>query len=511
MSLFHHRTSDGPQLTAEQEKIVGCNDKIILASACPGSGKSTTLAARARRLWNDYQEPILVCTFSNKAAQDIGQKIGLGGDSQVQVKTIHRFGYDIVRQNWSKVKEIWGNENWPAEAQLASQETEIELLSSWLKEGEPRKFFAKVEKLREFGFNPSQLISLSKHSVYLGPFGPRDLETWRAYEAFRLSKGLLLFSDMIDIARNLLAYPDISNRFIHGYSHLLLDEAQDTSSDQWDLLRPLIDNCRSCLIVYDINQAIYGWRGGDVGPLNTLGFLNRAVRFSLTESFRSGTEIAVLANKVVHDKRSQIQTKREGALITLKGFADQEAEVDYVLDRAGEHSAIIARTNSYLEKLERRLIQKKLPYQGSSFYRSVHLRKFVEFLEEAKNVNWKKLVEDSFLKSTAYTREEKSDFREAIRIIHDEGIDKFISLWERSRTLDERGITLTTGHSSKGLEWDEVFVVGCHTGQIPHRNSSDEVEEMNLFYVMVTRAKNELYISWVGEPSYFIPPEYLKR
>ena len=75
--------------------------------------------------------------------------------------------------------------------------------------------------------------------------------------------------------------------------------------------------------------------------------------------------------------------------------------------------------------------------------------------------------------------------------------------------MNNEGITLITCHASKGLEWDRVYVVGAHEGMMPHRLSSDLEEESNLFYVACTRARTDLHLTYVKEPSRFIPAEFI--
>jgi DNA helicase-2/ATP-dependent DNA helicase PcrA len=496
------------ELTTEQTKIVYCDSRVILASACPGSGKSTTLAVRARRLWETYGEPILVCTFSQDSAQDIALKIG-GDPGQIKVCTIHKLGYDLVRENWSLVRMLFGNADWPLEAQLTSKEEELKIIGDWLKAGEPNRFYARVEALRSYGLHPSTLQSLLRRGVYFTSVSDKEVESWKLYEAHRLSCGLLSFSDMVDLARSIMTFPEVSSKFLRRYSHLLLDEAQDTSTGQWDLLRPLVNSCRTTLIVFDMNQAVYNWRGGDVGPLTALGYLDDAVCFTLSKSFRSGEEIGDFANKVVVDKRSQIQTQWSGAELNFKQFEEQPAEVDWVLEHADEQSAIVSRTNSYLEMFERRLLVARIPYTGTSFYRARHIQQLATVLQEYKTDNWRSMLQRAYMENSVYTAAQRLDFRRALKIMNEESPELFLEYTRQAAQQEEGRLTLTTGHASKGLEWDKVFVVGAHDGHVPHKLSNDEVEEQNLFYVMCTRARRELNISYCGRPTYFIPREYL--
>ena len=287
----------------------------------------------------------------------------------------------------------------------------------------------------------------------------------------------------------------------------MIDEAQDTSDQQWKILRPMVLNSVTSFVAGDVNQAIYGFRNADGSILSSMTQMKDAVTFRLSQSFRSGSLITNLANKLCYDKASQIIPQDHLGSVQVNKFVTAEEEVDWVLKNVCKNSAIISRTNSYLEKFERACIEKETAYLGKSFYRSNHISDLYKFLSDFGGVEVVPLIEKAYINNTSYLRAEVEDFKLVVSIINKEGLKKFLNLVETSRLLEGTGVTLTTGHASKGLEWERVFVVGCYTGHIPHRMSSDDREERNLFYVMTTRAREELILSCVGEPSIYLPKE----
>ena len=66
------------------------------------------------------------------------------------------------------------------------------------------------------------------------------------------------------------------------------------------------------------------------------------------------------------------------------------------------------------------------------------------------------------------------------------------------------GVTLATLHSAKGLEWNHLFLIGVAEGLLPISNANDLNEERRLFYVGVTRAKENIQITYAGKPSAFL-------
>lgn len=502
---------DRSTLTLEQLKVVNSNDKYILCSACPGSGKTQTLAARAQRLWEDYQQPILVCTFSNKASNDIRERIGVGLGMNVVVNTIHSLCFSIIKQHWNLVRDLYGGVDFNPEPLLMSDDHEIELINQIFPKSNASKMFERFVSLRAYGLPPTDIMVLVRKGVFFGTLNEVDLIQWRQYENERLARGCVNFDDMISICQTLLTFPDVSTKLARKYSHVLVDEAQDTSTSQWSILRLLMSTADTSLIVYDNNQAIYGWRGGDVGFIQSLGLLGEATKFSLTQNFRSGREIGAFANTVVKDKSSLIRTLDTHAQFSTQQCATRQEEVDFVLSEL-RTGAVLSRTNSYLELFERACLDRGIPYTGSGFYRSEHIMALADFLRSYDGSNVQSVVRMAFLENASYSKWERADLSAALKMVKEEGVSKLVERVDKSLALDSKGgLALMTGHSSKGLEWDEVCVVGAHVGNIPHKLSTDETEERNLFYVMVTRPRKKLLITCVDKFSPFIPYEARSR
>ena len=431
----------------------------------------------------------------------------MGTGMNVVVSTIHSLCFTIIKQHWNIVKDLYGGPNFSMEPVLMSDDDEIEMISELFRKSNPSKLFERFVALRAYGLHPSDVMLLVRKGVFFGTLNEADLIQWRQYENERLSRGRINFDDMISICQILLTFPDVSTKLARKFSHVLVDEAQDTSTSQWSILRLLMSTADTSLIVYDHNQAIYGWRGGDVGFIQSLGLLGEAAKFSLTQNFRSGRQIGAFANTVVKDKSSIIKTLDKEAKLSTHKFASRQEEVNFVLDYLQE-GAILSRTNSYLELFERACLDRDIPYTGSGFYRSDHIMALADFAKEYDGTNVQGVVRKAFLENSTYSKWERADLAAALKMIQEEGSKKLIERVEKSLALDSKGsLCLMTGHASKGLEWDQVCVVGAHPGNIPHKLSTDDTEERNLFYVMVTRPRRSLMITCVDNFSPLIPIE----
>jgi DNA helicase-2/ATP-dependent DNA helicase PcrA len=497
--------------TLEQTKIVYSNSRINVALSTPGSGKSTVIVGRASRIWLETQEPILICTFSNKTTEDIKQKLE-SVQGHIDVKTIHSLCYKVVRENWALLGDTLGAPNWPEEATLVTKDAELDLYTKEFLPAlkmEPIKFYDTVQKFRKLGLSPGVYQNLIRQGVFFFGVNQRIEKAIPAYERMRLERGYITYDDMIGLCNYIISSPEVSIPLSRRYMHIMIDEAQDTSESQWDILRPLVNNSVSTLCVGDLNQSLYSWRCADGSVLNNLSRHKEAVVFRLSKSFRTAEQIADFANIVVHNKTSQIDTDRFGGDLFVKKFGSEEREVEYVLKHCPADGAILARTNSYLEPFEKKLIEAKSNYLGSSFYRSAPVLEVFDFIEDYEGLITPTLLKKVFIKSNAYSEEEKDDFKQIIEKVDSYGVDVFLNLVKKAKDLNGKGITLLTGHGAKGLEWNSVFVVGCHSGLVPHKLSNNYAEERNIFYVMTTRARDLLSISYLNSPSPFIPKEYL--
>jgi superfamily I DNA/RNA helicase len=264
-------------------------------------------------------------------------------------------------------------------------------------------------------------------------------------------------------------------------------------------------------VVGDVNQAVYGWRNADGSILFNMSSMKEAVTFRLAQSFRSGANITDLANQICYDKNSQIVSQNPLGEVIVRKFKSVEDEVRWVLSNVCKNSAIISRTNSYLEKFERACIENNICYLGKSFYRSNHINDLYQFFSDYTGTDTLAILDKAFINNASYSRHQSDDFKLVSSIIRKEGLSKFIDLVNTSRLLEDTGVTLTTGHSSKGLEWDRVFVIGCHTGHVPHKSANDDREERNLLYVMTSRAAKELIITCIDEPSIYLPSNVRKN
>jgi DNA helicase-2/ATP-dependent DNA helicase PcrA len=348
---------------------------------------------------------------------------------------------------------------------------------------------------------------------------------------------------------NLLEKPEIRSRWQFKWVHC--DEGQDTDNLQFRMLQLVSQRDGNVFVVGDANQSMYGFRGAK--PDNLLKFESwfpGAQTLILPENFRSTPEIVEFSQMVAPIKNELTANMRtanpNGVKIEIVNYLGNEDEAENVLDRIADmtgKSAILARTNQQIGLIETvcTLNDVKFHLLGKSgFWRTSEIKNVIGLVGFVLS---NKAAETYPQRLVAPVRHVAMQLRavDAVRNIIEhaklrdlyddddyEDNDNFalanlngvINIAQRFATLKEfydfanrashasrkskHAITLGTIHSAKGLEWDNVFVIGAQDGRIPHEKATDLHEERCIFYVAVSRPSKVLQVSYSGQRSRFL-------
>ncbi|WP_344151165.1 ATP-dependent DNA helicase [Nocardioides koreensis] len=271
-----HVVTEVPTLDAHQQRVVDHAGGPLLVLAGPGTGKTTTLVEAIVRRIDDGARPdqVLALTFSRKAAEQLRDRVTarLGRTMSTGLSsTFHSFAYGLVR--FYAPAELYA-----APLRLLSAPEQDVVLQELLTDnpesvrwpdalkaavgtrGFAREVHAVLSRARERGLDPADLVALGR------------AERVPEFEA----AGLFLHQ-YLDVLGNQSAidYPDLIARAVieaqvhrdelrTRYSHVFVDEYQDTDPSQVALLRALAGDGRNLTVVGDPDQSIYGFRGADV-------------------------------------------------------------------------------------------------------------------------------------------------------------------------------------------------------------------------------------------------------
>lgn len=263
---------------------------------------------------------------------------------------------------------------------------------------------------------------------------------------------------------NLMDYDDLilnCTQFLKddlNIKHIIIDEFQDTDSMQYELIKRIANRKSSIFVVGDPNQTIYSFRTGSRDIFDRFIKEFNAYVYDLPINYRSTKIITEAATALIGDRI--LSSGEEGDKIKISCHYDAFNEANYILRR-------IKDLREKGVELKQIAILYRRQMQGDVLF-DVLAREF----------------ECEILKGVEVDREKVNNDR----------------------------LKLLTLHSSKGLEFDHVFIVGVNEGNIPIANKRDvEEEELRLFFVGITRARKTIELTYIKNPSYFGFKPYKSR
>jgi superfamily I DNA/RNA helicase len=504
-------------LNQAQREAVLTTDRHLLVVAGPGTGKTLTIVRRIAHLIGRGIAPtdILAVTFTNRAAREMRERVSalLGNDARgVFIGTFHLLGLRILRDSGM-------------EFSICSREDQTQVLQSVM------GCTAKVAK------DMAESISRVKNLVETA--SGETVGVMDAYQEALKKGGMCDFDDLIGLPADLIG----EGRAAYGFSHIIVDEYQDISPGQYRLLRCLAaDRARVCA-VGDSDQAIYGFRGADLR--NFLDFRRDfpdAAVVVLKENYRSTQMIVDAASGVIRNNRQRIEKELTavgaiGRPVTLISVEDERTEAEFVVReieaRMGGTShfrisgladpvdfsestyafsdfAVLFRTNGQAKALRDTFSAWGIPCQVVGEKAPLRRKALIDDLKAQLSTFTPDLDVEGIIRrinpeSDPSTAEHALlanlaaaygglPAKEALACIIDE-----LSMLGTADAFDPRAdaVALMTMHMAKGLEFRVVFMAGAEVGIVPFalgREDADIEEERRLFYVAMTRAKEELFV-----------------
>lgn len=605
-------------LNPDQYRVVTEGDGHVLVLAGPGSGKTRTLIYRVAYLLERGvpSSAILLVTFTVKAAREMLERVegllerrpqGLWGG------TFHHIGNLILRQHAARL-------GFTPQFTILDEEDSKDVIAACLSDlklpsTDKRLPHANVvEAILSLATNTQRPLAavVADQYPYFAEVVPLLERVASRYAERKRQANAMDYDDLLRFWLTLLEEaPEVRQQVAARIRYLLVDEYQDTNRLQFALIRALGKHTGNILVVGDDAQAIYAFRGAEVG--NLLEFPEHfpdAKIFRLETNYRSTPQILEVANASIQRNVRQFQkvlkaVNAPGSLPAVVPLTETRQQAMMVAQRLLElrdegtpleEMAVLFRARYQAAELELELARRNIPYVirgGVRFFEQAHVKDVLAFLKLLVNprdeLAWERAlrlqegigpayarkIAEWLLKTeqplqTAF-REQTGDspslparakagwqrfrgmlqalqpasaaqqpgqviaellqrgyrglveqrFEDARDRLEDlaqlvtfangydsaEALLTDLSLREgfKGETMagwsapDEYAV-LSTIHQAKGLEWTVVFLIGMSDGQFPHpkalENSSALEEERRLFYVAVTRAKRELYLTY---------------
>ncbi|MGZ6290962.1 MAG: ATP-dependent helicase [Syntrophales bacterium] len=409
------------ELNPEQLRVVMEADGPVLVIAGAGSGKTRTVTYRVARLIESGVSPdaILLATFTNKAARTMLSRVrsltefnisGLWGG------TFHHIAHRILRAN----SLLLGYER---NFSILDSEDSTQLVNTCISEaGIDTKSmrFPKGDVLRDvisFSFNTETTVEDVVRTRY--PYFSNYLEDITSvaaqYELRKKTLNVMDFDDLLINTRKLLLdHPHVRQRYAEKFSHVLVDEYQDTNIIQAQIIDLLASTHLNILAVGDDSQSIYAFRGADFA--NIIMFPQRypdCKIFKLETNYRSTPEILNLANMSIENNYRQYQknlrsVRKTGIRPVLIPLRDVIMQANFVAQRILEllhegvpinEIAVLYRAHYHSMELQMELVRRGIPFEirsGIRFFEQAHIKDVTCYMRIVANpfdeVAWKRVL-----------------------------------------------------------------------------------------------------------------------
>ncbi len=537
-------------LDPEQREVAATLRGPLCVIAGAGTGKTRAITHRiAYGVATGVYKPteLLAVTFTVKAAGEMRERLRVLGATGVQARTFHSAALRQARYFWPRV---YGTE-FPqileskfAFVAEAARQVGVRADQSTLRDLAAEVEWAKVSNVRPDDYG----AEAARRQRSVGDVPAAEVGAiLRAYEEGKRERGRIDMEDILLITAAILAdEPAIAAEVRRQYKWFVVDEFQDVNPLQSTLLDLWLGGRDEVCVVGDPRQTIYTFAGASptiLGDFATRRFPD-APRIELVRNYRSTPQIVAAANEVFAGRgpsvtlgvRLQSQNS-PGPAVDYRPFADEPAEADAIADRIialhrqgvpYREMAVLYRINAQSEVFEEALGHRQIPYSvrgGTGFFQRGEVRQAVTLLRGSARAGEGSgslpddvravLAAMDFSDTPPEGRGAVRDRWESLQAIFQMSIDLAESqpdadLAALVADLDRRaeqahapstdGVTLTTFHAAKGLEWDAVFVAGAQEGTLPYVATMDDPEaveeERRLFYVGITRARRHLMVSW---------------
>jgi DNA helicase-2/ATP-dependent DNA helicase PcrA len=528
-------------LNPEQREAATATTGPVVILAGAGTGKTRVISHRvAYAAATGAVDPkqALVVTFTEKAAAEMRHRLGALGLPQVQASTFHAAARRQLAHFWPAVHGR------ALPDVLESKLRIIAPLARSLPGGyrfTPAKDIAdEIERAKVRRQTPDAYAPDHEPPIPADVF--RTL--WRRYEQAKDRRNAIDFEDMLSLAVELYEADADARALVHRrYRWFSVDEYQDTNRLQEDLLRLWLGDRRDLCVVGDPDQTIYTFAGASATYLET--FADRypgAQVVRLSANYRSTPQVLALANLLIPGRELHA-TAGDGPSPELRGHADDDAERSTILDAIRSlaadgtpftEMAILVRTNAQLVPFESALTSAGIPFtvRGVRFHARPEVREAVRALRGEAEATGRltRIVARRLRAELGFdeadppgpaagpeARDRHASLATVLAMARaleadapDATVAHFLADLAR-RDAEEAeadaagaGVTLSTLHRAKGLEWDAVFVPQLEEGTLPIRQSADAAsiaEERRLLYVGITRARRHLTLSWAASRS----------
>lgn len=400
-------------LNQKQKEAVTHTDGPLLVLAGAGAGKTRVLTHRILHLIHQGIDPhkILAITFTNKAAKEMRERVYnlLKSDQALNrpvsefsrpfVSTFHSLGVHILKEQ-HRLLDV------PKQFTIFDRSDSKKIVKQALKD----------EDLDPKQYEPGRILSIisrEKGNMVTADEYEAESQTdfiadivgrvWKRYDKALQENKAFDFDDLLLQPTLLLKKnKEVREYYQNIWSHIHIDEYQDTNKVQYELAKMFVENHKNICVVGDIDQNIYSWRGATIE--NILNFERdypEVTNIVLEQNYRSTQTILSAANDVIKQNKRRVEKNmftqnNDGEKILCYTGFDENDEARFVVEEAQElinsgvdpsQIAVLYRANFQSRILEENFLERQIPYQvlGTRFFDRKEVKDVLSFLRAARN------------------------------------------------------------------------------------------------------------------------------
>ncbi len=393
-------------LNDAQRKAVSApvGKSLVLAGA--GSGKTRVLVHRISWLIKvEGVSPydILAVTFTNKAAKEMQGRVEEMIQAPVRsmwIGTFHGIAHKLLRMHWKQAKL-------PQSFQILDADDQLRLIKRLMKSMQiddsrypPRQAMWYINSKKDEGVRAKYILTAGDNTER------KFIDIYHAYEEACNRSGLVDFAELLLRAHELLRDNlDLLAHYQRRFSHILVDEFQDTNTIQYAWVKLLTAEHAELFLVGDDDQSIYGWRGAKIENIQRISddFSNVSIH-RLEQNYRSTSTILDAANSIIVNNTDRLGKKLwtagdKGDPISLYCAYNEIDEARYVVERISKYIendvqrsqvAILYRSNAQSRVFEEALLNRGVPYRvygGLRFFERAEIKDSLAYLRLIANRN----------------------------------------------------------------------------------------------------------------------------
>ena len=535
-------------LDPEQREVATALHGPVCVLAGAGTGKTRAITHRIAygvRVNAYNPQSVLAVTFTARAAGEMRQRLRALGAEGVQARTFHAAALLQLSYFWPEVVGGQMPSIVEHKAQLVGRAASgigLRVDRITVRDLASEIEWAKVSLIDPDDY--ARKVADAGRPLPGGLTAQQVADAMRAYEQAKTDAVVLDFEDILLLLADMIGrHEAVGEQIRRQYKHFVVDEYQDVSPLQQFVLDQWLGGRRELCVVGDPAQTIYSFAGAS--PRHLLDFRREhpdATVVRLVRDYRSTPQVVSLANSLMRTGDSAFSSvelvaqRPNGPAPVFTAYDDDASEAEGVASRIegllaqgvpAREIAVLYRTNSQSEALEEALAVRGIGYLvrgGQRFFDREEVRRAMLLLrgaavapsDAALGEAVRSVVMDAGWAEKppaerGAVRDRWDSLQAIVELADDVDADSggeatlrdFVEhLVERAQAQHAPavdGVTLTTMHAAKGLEWDAVFVIGCSEGLLPislAETAEAVEEEKRLLYVAITRAREHLALSY---------------